>query len=215
MKKYSLSFIGLLLLSFLIIPFKATAIENNSDDDMTNITKACDFIFNERRLWVDHTLWSRSFIISDVDSLGDKDAVLQRLLKNQDDIGNSIKPYYGEEAGNKLAALLREHIELAGKVIEAAKSNNKTDLDKYNKLWHTNADEIAKFLASINPNLSESELKDMLYIHLRYLTKQTTYRLNKDWDKEIADFDKNEDHMIHFADIISKGTIKEFPEKFK
>lgn len=48
----------------------------------------------ERKLWMDHVLWTRSFIVSDLDSLEDKGPVLERLLKNQDDIGSSIKPYY-------------------------------------------------------------------------------------------------------------------------
>ena len=77
---------------------------------------------DERQLWIDHVSWTRNFIVSDIASLEDKNIVLERLLKNQDDIGNSIKPYYGEDAGNKLSALLREHIELAGKVLEAAKT---------------------------------------------------------------------------------------------
>ena len=139
---------------------------------------------------------------------------MERLLKNQDDIGNSIKPYYGEEAGNKLSALLREHIQLAGQVLEAAKTNNKSDLDKYNKLWYQNADQIAAFLSNANPNFSEKELKDMLYTHLQFVTDQVVARLKGDWKADIEAFDKGEDHMIHFANILADGIIKQFPEKF-
>ncbi|WP_366512121.1 hypothetical protein [Clostridium sp.] len=58
------------------------------------------------------------FIVSDLAILPDKNIVLQRLIKNQDDISSSIKPYYGEEAGNKLSKLLRDHISIAGKVVD-------------------------------------------------------------------------------------------------
>jgi hypothetical protein len=168
----------------------------------------------ERKLWIDHVGWSRSFIVSDLSSLPDKEIVLQRLLKNQDDIGASIKPYYGDEAGNKLSKLLRDHISIAGQVVDAAKSNNKADLDKYNKLWYKNADDISDFLSGANPNLSNSELKDMLHKHLDFLTAQVTARLSKDWKADVANYDKGEDHMIKFADIISNGIVKQFPEKF-
>lgn len=67
----------------------------------------------QRRLWIDHVSWTRSVIISDLSSLEDKVPALERLFRNQDDIVNSIKPYYGEESRNKLALLLREHIKLA------------------------------------------------------------------------------------------------------
>jgi hypothetical protein len=63
-----------------------------------------------RKLWEDHVTWTRVYIISVGAGLGDKDAAAQRLLQNQVDIGNAIKPFYGNEAGDKLTALLKEHI---------------------------------------------------------------------------------------------------------
>ena len=168
----------------------------------------------ERKLWINHVGWTRNFIVSDLASLPDKEIVLQRLLKNQDDIGASIKPYYGDEAGNKLSKLLREHISIGGQVVDAAKNNNKADLEKYNKLWYKNADDISDFLSGANPNLSNSDLKDMLHKHLDFVTAQVTARLNKDWKADVTNYDKGEDHMIKFADIISNGIVKQFPEKF-
>lgn len=176
---------------------------------------ACELRMAERILWIDHVSWTRSFIVSDIASLDDKEDVLERLLKNQDDIGNSIKSFYGEDAGNKLADLLKEHIKLAGKVVDAAKSGNKSDLEKYNKLWYENTDKIAKFLSSANPNYSYDVLKDMLYKHLQFVTDQAVSRINKNWNADIETYDKGEDHMILFADILTDGIVKQFPQKFK
>jgi hypothetical protein len=52
-----------------------------------------------RKLWEDHITYTRNYIISALAELPDADAVAKRLLANQDDIGNAIKPYYGEKAG--------------------------------------------------------------------------------------------------------------------
>ncbi|MDU4935824.1 MAG: glycosyltransferase [Peptostreptococcaceae bacterium] len=196
-------------------PFKSNALENTCCRDISCNKAACDLRMSERKLWIDHVTWTRSFIVSDLASLEDKSDVLERLLKNQEDIGNSIKPYYGEEAGNKLTTLLKEHIELAGQVTDAAKNNNKDDLEKYNKLWYENADKIARFLSSANPNYSEKTLKNMLYKHLEFTTDQVVARLNKNWKADINTYDKGEDYMIHFADILVDGIIKQFPDKFK
>ncbi|MDK2586612.1 glycosyltransferase [Romboutsia sedimentorum] len=215
MKKVSRNLLSLFLLALILVPFKSQALESTYYKDIPCNKAACNLRMAQRKLWIDHVSWTRSFIVSDLSSLEDKGPVLERLLKNQDDIGNSIKPYYGEEAGNKLAALLREHIELAGKVADGAKSGNKDDLEKYNKLWHENADKIANFLSSANPNYSNKTLKDMLYMHLQFVTDQVVYRLNKDWNADIKAYDKGENHMIEFADILSDGIIKQFPEKFK
>lgn len=216
MKKISRNLLlSLFLLALILIPFKSQALECSYSKDLPCNKATCDLRMAQRRLWIDHVSWTRSFIVSDLSSLEDKGPVLERLLKNQDDIGNSIKPYYGEEAGNKLAVLLREHIELAGKVADAAKNGNKDDLEKYNKLWYENADKIANFLSSANPNYSNKTLKDMLYMHLQFVTDQVVYRLNKDWNADIKAYDKGENHMIEFADILSDGIIKQFPQKFK
>jgi len=216
MKKiFKNSLVSLFLLTLILIPFKTQALETLSSKDVFYNKPSCELRMLQRRLWIDHVSWTRNTIISDLSSLEDKGPVLERLLKNQDDIGNSIKPYYGEDAGNKLASLLREHIELAVKVTDSAKTGNKDDLEKYNKLWYENADKIAEFLSSANPNYSEKVLKDMLHKHLQYVTDQVVARLNKDWNADIEAYDKGEDHMIEFADIITEGIIKQFPQKFK
>ncbi|WP_195574393.1 glycosyltransferase [Paenibacillus sp. 1001270B_150601_E10] len=215
MKKGMLS---LLMFTFLIVGVmpvstQAAAKETHSANAISPaMVKLHDDL---RKLWIDHTIWTHNYIVSAIAGLEDQQDVLERLLRNQQDIGNAIKPYYGEAAGNQLAELLREHILLAGKVVDAAKSGNQADLDKYNKEWFRNADDIAKFLSSANPNWSQKELQDMLHAHLTFITEQVTARLKKDWKAEILASDKGEDHMIMFADILTQGIIKQFPDKFK
>lgn len=207
--------LSLFLSAIILIPLKANALDNSYLGDKCISKSKCILIMDERQLWIDHVSWTRNFIVSDIASLEDENVVLERLLKNQDDIGNSIKPYYGDDAGDKLAVLLREHIELAGEVLEAAKAKDSKALEKNNKLWYENADEIADFLSKANPNYSNNELKDMLHKHLKFVTDQVIARLNKDWQTDINSYDKGEEHMIHFADIISDGIIKQFPDKFQ
>ena len=216
MKKiFKSSLLSLFLLILILTPIKANALESAYSKGENFNKSSCDLRMLQRKLWIDHVSWTRSLIISDLSSLEDKNLVLERLLKNQDDIGNSLKQYYGEENGNKLALLLREHINLATQVTAAAKNGNKEDLEKYNKLWHENADNISSFLSSLNPNYSAKTLNDMLYKHLQFVTDQVVARLNRDWKADIESYDKGEYHMIEFADIITDGIIKQFPKKFK
>ena len=208
-------FVCLLFFSLTIPTLSAQAAQKAKKTDATFTKSQCDFTMKQRKLWMEHVSWTRSYITSAIANLNDQKDVLDRLLRNQDEIGDSIKPYYGEMAGEKLAALLREHIELAGKVLDAAKANNKTELDKYNKLWYQNADDIAKFLSDANPNLPLKEVKSMLYKHLQLLTDQVVARLKGDWKADIKAYDEGEEHMLHFADMLANAIIKQFPEKFK
>ncbi|WP_170307978.1 glycosyltransferase [Paenibacillus dakarensis] len=167
-----------------------------------------------QKVWIDHTIWTRSYIVSAISNRPDQKDVLDRLLRNQQDIGNVFKPYYGEEFGNKLAGILREHILIAGKIVAAAKEGNQAEVKKLEKDWHRNADDIAKFLSTANPNWQFKELQDMLYTHLQLITEIVISCLKGDWKADIAATDKNEIHMIHLADILTEGIVKQFPNKF-
>lgn len=215
MKKSAFKLLALLLLvSSLAMPFKAMAMPTNHTAITCN-PKTTNLKMEQRKLWADHVFWTKNFIISDLASLGDVKAVSERLLKNQDDIGNSIKPYYGEKAGNQLAKLLREHILIAVDVVHAAKSGNKAELNQANKRWYKNADDIALFLSKANPNWSFKPLQKMLHTHLQLLTEDVVARLNKNWQGSVEAFDKGEAHMLMLADTLSEGIIKQFPNKFK
>ena len=63
-------------------------------------------------------------IVSFAHDLPDLPATQARLLNNQEDIGNAIRPYYGRAAGNQLTALLNEHIVGAVALLAAAKAGD-------------------------------------------------------------------------------------------
>ncbi|RXY99746.1 glycosyltransferase [Fictibacillus sp. S7] len=160
-----------------------------------------------RKLWIDHTIWTRSYIVSALAGLKDQDLVLKRLLQNQKDLGNAIKPYYGEKAGNKLAILLTDHILIAGKLVDAVKPGNQANAKKYNTEWYKNADDIARFLSSANPNWSESALKDLIYTHLKFVTDQVIARQQQNWEGDIKAYDLGEDHIIKMAGTFTERIV--------
>lgn len=175
---------------------------------------AVDLRMGMRKLWEDHITYTRNYIISALADLEDTGKVAERLLKNQDDIGDAIKPVYGDEAGKKLASLLRDHIMVATEVVKAAKTGNSEELTAANKKWYANADEIAAFLSGANPHWAKQALTDMLHKHLEYTTTEVVSRLKKDWAADIEAYDKGHVHMLMFADTLTDGVVKQFPAKF-
>ena len=168
-----------------------------------------------RQLWEEHITYTCNYIISALADLPDGDAVAKRLLKNQDDIGDAIKPFYGDEAGKKLSALLREHILIATEVVKAAKGGNQDQLAAAQTKWTANGKDIAAFLSSANPNWLRNDLEEMLQKHLDLTTGEVVGRLTKDWAKDIESYDKGHLHMLMFADLLSDGITKQFPAKFE
>ena len=169
-----------------------------------------------RKLWEDHITWTRLYIVSAVAGLPDKDATAQRLLQNQTDIGNAIKPFYGDAAGTQLTALLRDHILVAAELIDAAKAGDKAKQDDATKRWFKNADEIATFLNGANPkNWALADAKMMMHDHLNLTTEEVVAQLKKDWAGSIASYDKIHAQILKMADMLSSGIARQHPDKFK
>jgi hypothetical protein len=169
-----------------------------------------------RRLWEDHVTWTRLAIISLTTNAPDTQATVARLLQNQDDIGDAIKPYYGDAAGTQLSSLLREHILIAADLIAAAMKGDQAAVASEQARWTANADQIAKFLAAANPRFWEvGEMKAMLYDHLRLTTDEVVARLQHDWATDVKTYDEIVDQALGMADMLSDGIIGQFPERFR
>jgi hypothetical protein len=168
-----------------------------------------------RKLWSDHVVWTRQYIVDAAAGAPSADAASKRLLKNQEDIGNAIAPYYGTAAGAKLTDLLKQHILIAVDVVAAAKAGDNAKLADADKRWHDNAGDIAGFLSSANRNWPKQTLTSMLNEHLALTTQEATARLQQRWDDDIAAFDKVFSQSMMMADALSDGIIKQFPGKVR
>ena len=166
-----------------------------------------------RDLWSQHMQWTYATVTAFVSDSPALDASVDRLLQNQQDIGNAIKPFYGKAAGNKLTELLSEHIQLAVPVLVAAKDGNNEALDAALADWYANAREVGGFLAKANPAWKGA--RKMLKTHITQTVAYAADQLQGDYAKSIRDYDEAEGHMLMLADQLSAGIIKQFPGRFR
>ena len=167
-----------------------------------------------RKLWTDHVVWTREYIIAAVGDHPDAEAAAARLMKNQEDIGAAVAGFYGKAAGDQLTALLKEHISIAVDLIKAAKASDKAAQTQADVKWHKNGEAIADFLSKANPNWPRATLVDMMNKHLSTTTDEVVARLGKKWDDDVKAFDAVYQHVLAMADALSEGIIKQFPAKF-
>lgn len=166
-----------------------------------------------RMLWTQHVFWTRIYLIEAIADLPSKNFTLDRLLKNQVDLGDAVKPFYGDAAGNQLTALLTTHIQQAGALVDAAKQNDMAVVQQISTDWYKNADDISNFLADANPNLPRDELKAMMRKHLDTTLVEAVARLKKDWDADVLAYDAVYDHVMMMADALTDGFIAQFPDR--
>jgi hypothetical protein len=167
-----------------------------------------------RKLWTDHVVWTRDYIIAAVGEQPDAKAAADRLMKNQEDIGNAVATFYGAAAGQQLTTLLKEHIAIAVDLIKAAKAGDKAGQQQADGRWQQNAGQIVDFLSKANPHWPKDALTELMKKHLSTTTNEVVARLNKDWEGDVRAFDEVYVHILHMADALSEGIVKQFPNKF-
>ena len=168
-----------------------------------------------RKLWEDHITWTRLYIVAATANLPEKDATAQRLLQNQTDMGEAIKPFYGDEAGDRLTALLRDHIMIATELIDAAQAGDTAKKDDATTRWQANADEIAVFLHGANPESWPLEgARSMMREHLDLTTAEVVAHLGQDWTADVAAYDRVHAQILRMADMLSAGIVAQFPDRF-
>jgi len=162
-----------------------------------------------RKLWEQHGLWTRSFITSTASNSPDLQFVTERLLRNPTDFARALEPFYGEYS-KEFERLLKEHLLIAAKLVDAAKKGDSNSANVYRKNWYANADDIASFLAGINPYWSYQVWQDMMQLHLRLVEEEATKRLNGKYAEDIALYDTIEKQALEMADMMSQGIISQF-----
>ena len=169
---------------------------------------------NLRKLWADHVIWTREYLVAAIAATQDAQVAAGRLLKNQEHLGNAIVPFYGQEAGDRLTALLKQHILIAVDLVAAAKAGQQEQFQQHDQRWTQNAQDIADFLAGANPNWPAQDVADLLNVHLTLTKKEAVARLTEHWEEDIAAFDDIFTEIMTVSDTLSDGIIQQFPARF-
>src|SRR3954447_594631 len=167
-----------------------------------------------RVLWEQHMEWTYATVAAFSAGTPGLTATLDRLLQNQTDIGDAIKPFYGKKAGNALTELLRTHITEAVPVLTAAQSGDQAALTAAITAWKANARQIADFLAAANPHWGKVEMRKMMATHIDQTVAYAAAQLQGDYTRSIRIYGRAEHRMLRMADMVSRGIVAQFPGRF-
>ena len=168
-----------------------------------------------RKLWEQHVAWTRMAIVTFADGSAGFDATAQRLLRNQEDIGDAFATFYGTKKGHHLASLLHDHITIAVELLQDAKAGDQAAFDAANTRWYANANDIADFLSAANPRFwPRATMRAAMKTHLDQTLAEAVAELGADYPASVANYEAIHLHILDMADLLSSGIMRQFPRRF-
>ncbi len=177
--------------------------------------KAVELREDLRDLWVGHIFWVRNVALTT--KLGDVEGAKvaeEHVVKNARAIADAIVPFYGQAAADKLFGLLVGHYGAVKEYMTASYAGNKDGKDAAVDKLKKNAEEIATFLSSANPNWPKETLVSLLLAHGGHHIAQIDAFAEKNYASEAQTSDAMVKHINMVADALGKGIVKQFPKKF-
>jgi hypothetical protein len=169
------------------------------------------FYQNQRTVWSDQVVSTRQYVAAAF--AGDRNArvELERVMRSQEAIGQTIKPYYGETAGDGLTTMLKVQVGIASQLIQAVKADSVEQKERLEKRLHENSNAIARFLAGLNPHWSPTELESLLNRYVDVSTLDMIARKGGRADGDERARDGNLSEARQLADVIADGIVRQFP----
>jgi hypothetical protein len=220
MKKANLLFIAGVAGLFGGIPLSASA-QSHADhaqkaEKVEQAVSAVETRLAMRDLWVGHIFWVRN--VSEALLNGNKAeaaAAEKEVVANAKQIAGAIEPFYGKPASEKLFGLLAGHYGAVKQYAEATAANSKAKQETAQNALVANADEIAKFLSSANPNLPYGTVRGLMIAHGGHHIQQIQQFKAKQYAEEAQTWNAMKNHIYVISDALTGAIAKQFPEKFK
>ena len=205
----------ILVLALLVLFASSHVLAQAKKGAVKSTPKTVDLRLVLRDLWVGHIFWVRNVVLTTklADAAAAKTAE-EQALQNAKNIANSITPYYGKEAADKLFNLLAGHYGAIKEYMTAVYAGDKQGADAARNKLLKNGEEIATFLSSANPNWSKEALLSALAAHAGHHIAQIEAINTKNWPSEAQTCEDMKNHIYKIADVLADGIVKQFPAKF-
>lgn len=158
-----------------------------------------------RGLWSQNIYWTRMLLNSIVDRTAQLNATVQRLLVNPVEMGNLYARYYGNQVGQQISNLYRDHANITKDMMIALRDNRTMEAARLQKLWYDNADVLIKYLTTVEENFDEDDLRRATYQYLESTELQIAQQISNNIADSISTFNDIEIQAMDMADFLSNG----------
>jgi hypothetical protein len=156
-----------------------------------------NIIFQARNLWREFVMWSRVYLISKIAGIGLAEDVFNRLYRIPLEFGDITRLIFGNQVADITVQQLSTTVVLFRQLVDAIIAGDNETAAELTQALYKNADERAKYLASINPFWDETHWKYLIYTFYNYSFQEITSILTGD-PRNIELFDR----FLQYADVM-------------
>jgi hypothetical protein len=165
-------------------------------------------LLNIQRLWMELIEWIRYFFRSAFENLPDQSVVANQLFfKLPSEIGDEFKKHYSEAESKQFLNIISRMISGNWQLASAYRNNDKTAIELSTDQLYQIADELAKFIASVNKYLDKDKLKALLHEYVFLKIKEIPAFLSGDYAGELKIYEKIEDLAVRMANYWALGIV--------
>ena len=165
-------------------------------------------LINEFRLHsLEYAMWSRALANALKFQTESIEAVYERLLREPADIYRTARNFYGPEISEQYLNYLTQQVINFRNLTEALINNDHLKADESWRNWNRTAEQIAEFLARINPYWERAQWVQLLQEYHLMVYYEILAILSGDYGRGIDIFDRVVDHTIIMADYMSRGLM--------
>ncbi len=167
-----------------------------------------------RAHWTEFGLWARSYMVSTITGFSNLASISNRLYRIPSELGEMFEPYFGVEISEQFQQLLLLYVVHVQTLITAVNSRDRKAADAAAVMLYKSSDDIADFLAQINPNWNKSQ-SQYLFNHLNEMViSEMIAILSGDFEKELDIRDRIFNHSLIMGDYMASGVMHYLaPEK--
>lgn len=163
-----------------------------------------------RRLWSQLAMWRRDYLISLAADFGELQLITDRLYNATKDFGNVFESFFGVKIANDIEYYFTVQVSILNEIANSIREGNSDATNAATKKLYENVDEMAAYLASINPYWNEVNLKSLFYDYYKQTVLEIVAILSGNQEGAIRIYENLEDYVLEIADYMAAGFIQYF-----
>lgn len=166
-----------------------------------------NILTNFQKLFIQLKVLMRATISSWIFKNPNYNAIAQNLMSLSEDFKDVLQVFYGPVVSDRFSNLLTNYISNIFTILEGYSTNNQELINQGVQKWYSDANELAKYLDSINIFWTEPQWENLLYQNIQSNLAMITSLLAGDYDRAQKGFNSAFDLAIIMGNFMAQGLI--------